>query len=74
MLVTGCKDILHDLEELAEPTVVSGMQDKEVTYTHAGYVIFTLGTITSRVKAYWDPKETTTVIPGNIWDDGDFYF
>ena len=74
VLVTGCTDILHDFEELAEPAVVYGMKNMKVTYTHAGYVIFTLGTTTRRVRAYWDPNETTTVIPGNIWNEDDYYF
>ena len=74
IFVTSCKGILFDVVELDEPHVIRAMRDTPITYTHAGYVYFTLGRHTRKVMAYYDPKEATTIIPGGIWDDGVYNF
>ena len=73
IFVTSCKGILFDVVELEEPHVIRAMRDTPITYTHAGFVYFTLGRHTRKV-AYYDPKEATTIIPGGIWDDGVYIF
>ena len=73
IFVTSCKGILFDVVELDEPHVIRAMRDTPITYTHAGFVYFTLGRHTRKV-AYYDPKEATTIIPGGIWDDGAYNF
>jgi hypothetical protein len=74
IFVTSCKGILFDVIELKEPHVIRAMRDTPITYTHAGYVYFTLGCHTRKVMAYYDPKEATTIIPEGIWDDGVYDF
>ena len=72
--MTSCRGILFDVVELKEPHVIRAMRDTPSTYTHAGFVYFTLGRHTRKVMAYYDPKEATTIIPGGIWDDGVYNF
>ena len=70
VLVTPCRGIMFEVKELKKPHVIRAMRETQNTYTHAGFVYFNMGCHTRKVMAYYYPNESTTIIPGGIWDDG----
>ncbi len=64
--MTPCRGILFELKELETPHVITAMQDVKITYTHQGYVYFSLVSQTRKVLAYYDQRESTTVLPGGL--------
>ena len=54
--------------------IAEGVQDTEVQYTHGGDVYFVMPGGVRKAVDYYHPDETMTIIPAEMWDDGNHDF
>ena len=74
LLLTGCKGIIHNYRKLDKPMLAEGVLDTEVQYTHGGDVYFVMPGGVRKALAYYHPDETMTIVPADMWDDGEHFF
>ena len=70
VLVTGVRELFPQLEEME--TRVEGLG--ETVFTHTGPVTMVIGTQTVTLKGYWKKGFAGTIVPGNDFDDGQWWF
>ena len=52
---------------------VEGIDNMVSVCTHWGWVTLQIGSVTRRIKGYYCPTETTTIVPGAQLDNGDWW-